>query len=408
MLLRSLFSGVSGLRNHQTYLDVVGNNIANVNTTGFRASRVTFQSLMSQTLRPAAAPTANLGGINPVQVGLGAILGGIDTIQTQGSLQTTGKLTDLALEGDGFFIMADGPRQYYSRDGAFDLASDGTLINPTSGLRVMGWMAQNGQIDTAQAVGPLTIPIGQSMRASASTSIKLAGNVSLSTATGSTVDAQCTVRDSLGASHTLDITFTRTGAGAWTWQAASAEGLTVTPSTPTALTFDANGQPILGTPGPTLSFTPANGASPVTLALDLSGLTQLDGESALTPTADGAEAGSLTTFSIDQSGIVSGVYSNGVQVVVGQIGLARFPNPGGLLSAGANLLDVSANSGQMQLISAGGDSGASIMAGALESSNVDLAQELTNMMVAERGFQANSRVITVADQLLENLVNLGR
>src|SRR5437868_10589563 len=140
-MMRSMFAAISGLKNHQTFMDVVGNNIANVNTTGFKQSRVTFQDILSQTVRGASGPQLGRGGVNPEQVGLGVLISGIDTIQTQGTLQSTGKLTDMAIQGDGYFVMSDGKQNFFSRDGAFDLGIDGTLVNPASGLRVMGWQA---------------------------------------------------------------------------------------------------------------------------------------------------------------------------------------------------------------------------------------------------------------------------
>src|ERR671938_1905515 len=140
-MMRSMFAANSGLKNHQTFMDVVGNNIANVNTTGFKQSRVTFQDILSQTVRGASGPQNGRGGVNPEQVGLGTLLGGIDTIQTQGTLQSTGKLTDMAIQGDGYFVMSDGKQNFFTRDAAFDLGIDGTLLNPASGLKVMGWKA---------------------------------------------------------------------------------------------------------------------------------------------------------------------------------------------------------------------------------------------------------------------------
>ncbi len=138
-------------------MDVIGNNIANVNTVGFKAGRVNFQDILSQTFRGGAAPNGDLGSINPAQVGLGVTVAGIDVLHTQGNLQSTGRLTDLAIQGDGFIVMSSGPLLYFTRDGAFDIALDGSLVNPASGLRVTGWQADNaGVVDTTAPVGPLT------------------------------------------------------------------------------------------------------------------------------------------------------------------------------------------------------------------------------------------------------------
>nr|HPI15635.1 flagellar hook-basal body complex protein [Spirochaetota bacterium] len=144
-MMRSLFSGVSGLKNHQTRMDVIGHNISNVNTYGYKTSRVTFQDMLSQTLSGAAKPEENKGGVNPRQVGLGMTIASIDRIFTQGSLQTTGNQTDLAISGDGFFVVAEGDKNYYTRAGNFALDRDGMLVNPANGLRVQGWMATTNE-----------------------------------------------------------------------------------------------------------------------------------------------------------------------------------------------------------------------------------------------------------------------
>src|SRR5215470_2577546 len=178
-MMRSMFAAISGLKNHQTFMDVVGNNIANVNTTGFKQSRVTFQDILSQTVRGASGPQGGRGGVNPEQVGLGVLISGIDTIQTQGTLQSTGKLTDMAIQGDGYFVMSDGKQNFFTRDGAFDLGIDGTLVNPSSGLHVMGWQADpvTGLINTAAPAANVTIPIGAGMTGKASTSVTVKGNL---------------------------------------------------------------------------------------------------------------------------------------------------------------------------------------------------------------------------------------
>jgi flagellar hook-basal body protein len=163
-MMRSLWAGVSGLQNHQTRMDVLGNNISNVNTNGFKKGRVTFQDMLSQTLAGAAKPTDEVGGVNPQQVGLGMMVATIDTIHTQGALQSTGVMTDVAIQGNGFFVLKSGDKRFYTRNGAFGLDQDGRLVNPTNGLRVQGWMAQTagGQafINNAAEVEDLVIPVG--------------------------------------------------------------------------------------------------------------------------------------------------------------------------------------------------------------------------------------------------------
>ena len=164
-MMRSMFAAISGLKNHQTMMDVVGNNIANVNTTGFKQSRVTFQDILSQTVKGASGPQGGRGGVNPQQIGLGVLISGIDTIQTQGTLQSTGKLTDMAIQGDGYFVMSDGNQDFFTRDGSFDLGIDGTLVNPASGLHVMGWLREPvDDIEVARGLAAgrvYTYPLGE-------------------------------------------------------------------------------------------------------------------------------------------------------------------------------------------------------------------------------------------------------
>ncbi len=177
-MMRSMFAGVSGIKAHQTRMDVIGNNLANVNTTGFKFSRVTFKDMLNQTVRGGTAPTATgTGGINPAQVGLGVLVAGIDTIHDQGNLQATGKPTDMAIQGNGFFVLNNGQTTSYSRDGSFDINANGVLINPSNGYRVQGWQAVNGAVDTSAPVGDITIPIGSRMVAQATSNVYLVGNL---------------------------------------------------------------------------------------------------------------------------------------------------------------------------------------------------------------------------------------
>ena len=180
-MMRSLYSGVSGMQNHQTRMDVLGNNIANVNTTGFKRGRVNFQDLLSQQMSGAARPTDELGGVNPKEVGLCMNVASIDTIHTQGSLQTTGIQTDIAIQGNGFFVMKSGEKTYFTRAGTFGVDSEGTLVNPANGMRVQGWQAQDvdGQfiLNTSAQTEDLSIPVGQKISARATTSVNYACNL---------------------------------------------------------------------------------------------------------------------------------------------------------------------------------------------------------------------------------------
>ena len=215
-MMRALFSAISGMRNHMAYMDVIGNNIANVNTTAYKSSRVTFQDILGQTVRGASSPQNGRGGTNPAQIGLGITLGGIDSVMGQGSLQSTGKLTDFAVQGDGFFVVSDGQRNFYTRDGAFDIGVDGGLVNPNTGLRVMGWAANaTGAVNTDAPMTALEIPFGTRISAQPTSLMNLAGNLDAGAAIGGTVNTTITAYDSLGNAHGVAVTYTKTGANAW-------------------------------------------------------------------------------------------------------------------------------------------------------------------------------------------------
>jgi len=409
-MMRSMFAAISGLKNHQTFMDVVGNNIANVNTTGFKQSRVTFQDILSQTVRGASGPQGGRGGVNPEQVGLGVLISGIDTIQTQGTLQSTGKLTDMAIQGDGYFVMSDGKQNFFSRDGSFDMGIDGTLVNPSSGLHVMGWNANalTGAIDTSVPPANIAIPIGAGMTGKISTSLTVTGNLDSNNAGGATnaVPVSTTVYDSQGNAIPLTLTFTKSAANTWSVVPTTTMA-GVTPSGGGSVTFNGSGK--VATGGTlSLSLAMTNGSTPTEpITLDLSQISQLASTpSSLSSNTDGASAGTLTSFTVGQGGDITGVYSNGYKQPLGQMALASFSNASGLMKAGGNLFQSSPNSGTANIGSPNTGGRGQIATGFLEGSNVDLAQQFTNMIMAERGFQANSRVITTSDEILQDLVNL--
>jgi flagellar hook protein FlgE len=409
-MLRSMFSAISGLRGHQVMMDVIGNNIANVNTVGFKSGRVNFQDILSQTFRGASAPQGGLGSINPAQVGLGMTVAGIDVMQTQGNLQSTGRLTDMAIQGDGFFVLADGARQYYTRDGAFDIGLGGELINPASGLKVQGWVADaSGAIDTTTAVTDLIIPIGTRTTALPTAASLVNGNLDASAAVGSTASTTLNVVDSLGIRHSIKVTFTKTGSNAWDWAAAADPTDTGTTTTSTGtVTFNSDGTFAAATGSPA-SVDVTNGAtSPLGLPIDMATLTQYQGTSALNGSTDGFSSGTLVTFTIGSRGDITGVFSNGQTQLLGQFAMGSFVNPGGLLRQGQNLFGASSASGDASIGIPGQGGRGSVTTGSLEMSNVDLATQFTGMITAQRGFQANSRVITTSDEMLQELVNLKR
>ncbi len=571
-MLRSLYSGITGLQASQTDMDVIGNNIANLNTVGFKASRVTFETALLQALRAARAPENNIGGVNPMQVGLGTQIASIDQIMTQGSFQNTGKKTDLAIQGDGFFVVNNGEGDFYTRAGNFSLDENGTLVQAGTGYKIMGWEATvdsqgRRHVDTNNPIGEIKIAANETMAAKSTANIKSGGNLdsttgispvtitvtdnsgnsysiqftfkldtksfdpfsntktydwtakivkapsgytfnnafttgkitldrygnvvndngtadvyvatssattlTLVTQSGSTnvisgtavtlpssgeisfseadntanavtanyADPTYTVStqiyDSLGRAYTVYIDFTNLGAVSgsaiqdattgWAWDARLADGtpihLTYNNTTVSATTgvigFNSSGKvvgygslnssgEVTQTPAPNgIEFIPSDGAGPVKAHIDFTQLTDMAGSaSAAITEQDGNAKGTLQSFAINQSGDIIGTFSNGLTDVLGKIALANFNNPAGLKAIGNSLYSQSANSGVPQVGPAGTGGRGSLIPGALEMSNVDLAQEFTNMIVAERSFQANARVISTSDTILAQLVNL--
>jgi len=623
-MMRSMFAGVTGLRNHQIRMDVIGNNIANVNTVGFKGGRVNFQDTLNQVLRGASAPQGERGGINALQVGLGMTLASVDVIQTQGNLQNTGKITDVAVQGDGLFILSDGMRQYYTRAGNFNLEADGRLTNPSNGLVLQGWLANDGEINTNSPVAGIKLPVGQTIAPIATANVSFGGNLDSETNSelsystmnisdgshaatielqlipagfnqfqynaivsngsitggtngsgiitlnldgtvanvsgadfqvtpngsgaqpvtvhvprlnavnggtfisekavsqtlnlsptfagvgnyttavtddqgnnmtltynvvlnsGNTYDwtvtgvaggalapssgnagsfdwtlidgvsnttGQVTVRstaaaldvaiassqnapgypsfrvitkegsysttftaskplvtttrsyDSLGQPHTLTSTVTKTADNTWSW------GTVDDANNPIGngnLLFSNAGGLIASTGGP-LTFVPA-GSNPISILPDFTKVTQYASENSeiTSPFQDGFPMGQLQNFNIDKVGHVVGVFSNGMNQVLGQIALANFTNPAGLMRSGETMFEESSNSGTAQIGQAGQNGRGLVTPGAIEMSNVDLSQEFTDMIITQRGFQANSRIITTSDEMLQELVNLKR
>jgi flagellar hook protein FlgE len=457
-MMRSLFSGVSGLKNHQTRMDVVGNNISNVNTYGFKTSRVTFQDMLSQTIAGAAKPEENKGGVNPKQIGLGMTIASIDRLFTQGSLQTTGNQTDLAISGDGFFITAKGDKKYYTRAGNFTLDKDGTLVSPANGLRVQGWMATRNEkgekvVNSSGTVEDLVVPIYGKVEAKETTYVKYKCNLDSKmpivppNATGlmrasAGVTTNIDVYDKLGDPHRMTLTFWKTAPNQWTASAAITGSLgPLTLDVPAGanqpdqantsnrmnLRFSPEGRLISaadeGSPDElnqgniavNFKYRVAGDPTVRNISMDLGkaglveGITQYSSPSTTKAVEqNGFSMGYMEAFNIDDSGIITGVYSNGTKETVGQVGMAVFTNPGGLTATGENLFENSNNSGTPNIGAASQAGRGKIAAGTLEMSNVDLSDQFTDMIITQRGFQANSRTIVTSDQMLQELINLKR
>lgn len=559
-MMRSLYAAISGLRNHQTKMDVIGNNIANVNTVGFKSGSVTFQDMLSQTLSGATSGSGNSGGTNAMQVGLGVSVASINTNFSDGSTQSTGVQTDLAITGQGFFVVGDALNQQYTRSGNFTFDASGNFVNG-NGVKVLGWQGNSsGVVDTTGPIGGITVPVGSSMPAKVSSTLSVVGNLSASAnalgtiadvnsaittltgalgtattdagasvtaapagtaknaattaqsslATASTsaglantaaggypgtttaaalqaatakalADAETAVKDAetavattgsvaaaatalasakavladtkaanvaalaltdhssdqpaslnvydtQGNAYKLSGTFEKTGANKWSFTPSAtitnANGVTlanVTTTAPIVLAFNANGS--INTASSTLSnikidpttVTPPSpyvGGGAFTITPDFSTMTQYGTDTtAKMDSTDGYTAGTLNAgggITISSDGTIVGSFTNGKKMNLGQVAMATFNNPEGLLKSGDSLYTSSSNSGQAQVGKAGSGGRGTLSPGNLEMSNVDLAQQFSDMIVTQRGFQANSKIITTDDSMLEELVNLKR
>jgi flagellar hook protein FlgE len=390
-MLRSLYSGISGLRSHQTMLDVTGNNIANVNTTAFKSSATQFQDTLSQLTQGAGGPQEQIGGTNPAQVGLGVRVAGVSTNFSQGSAQSTGRATDIMISGDGFFVTKTGTQTLYTRAGSFDFDGAGRLVSPDGSI-VQGYTAVNGVVADGGATSDITLPLGVVAPAATTTSAKVTGNLPSDAAVGTALVRDVQVYDSTGTARTISLNYTKTAAG-WDVTGTDPNGATGT----TSLTFASGVQTSAGT------MTIGG------IAVDMSKVTGFAGITTVAVSdQNGRAAGTLKSYTLSKDGTLVGSFSNGASQAIGRVVLATFSNPGGLEKAGSSGYKSTFNSGNATLGAPGSGSLGTLQAGALEMSNVDLSQEFTNLIVAQRGFQANARIITTSDEVLQELTNLKR
>lgn len=498
-MMRSLFSGISGLRVHQTKMDVIGNNISNVNTVGFRASSVNFTDVFYQTTQNASGPNANTGaaGTNAMQIGLGANVAAITVdLSGSGSVQRTDRGMDVMIQGDAFFIVRSNGNTYFTKSGLLDVDAAGTLMCHTNGASVLGWRVdENGEIrkDTVDTLN-LMGPENKYSTPNPTTAVTMVGNVDnkdsqvAPDAKGYPMDVN--FFDNLGQSYTAKMKLVKTSAendnifsititdvqgpdgksilrqkgddGKWEpveggpsinfgGTELGPDNYEVDPDTGEVtitginawpqLTFDANtglfqsvgdagaggggaggadgeAKPgilnlTLSNDGLTKSF-PANGVD-----INYGKLTMYasDGRCSVKPVCGDADdgnagagnaAGSLDGFSVQPDGKIYGVYTNGDKKLLGQIAVATFANPSGLESVGNSMYASTLNSGDFDGVGVDVSEVGKLAVGALEMSDVDMATEFTNMITTQRGFQANSRIITTSDSMLEELVNLKR
>lgn len=432
-MITSLYTAISGLSASGTSLSVISDNIANMNTIGYKASRVAFGDVLSQTL---------IGIAGSSQVGRGVLVSGVSPLFTQGSFETTESVLDLAVDGDGMFIVNDGNASYYTRAGQFSISKEGYIINP-DGLVLQGYLAdESGNI--TGTVGSLNIANVQSVAkvtSKADIALNLDSTSEIQTVAftldgnGDTVNddpanynfsSTITVYDSQGGAHQVTLYFEKTAANSWTVHYVHADpanpNLLIEAGTQ-ALTFDVNGALVNDNTGVGINFNfGASVTSPQAIQFNygtgtgetppgtgLDGTTQFATDFAvLSLNQNGYTAGSLKNMQISADGVITGIFTNGQTRAIGQIALAKFIAPDMLTKLGRNLFAESYDSGQ-PIVGAASTSGLGrVLSNTLELSNVDLAEQFVKMISAQRGFQANSRIITTTDELMQELVNLKR
>ncbi|MDR7324016.1 flagellar hook protein FlgE [Catenuloplanes niger] len=340
-------------------------------------------------VRSAGSPQDTAGGTNPAQIGLGVKLAGINTNFSQGSAQTTGRSTDLMIQGDGMFAVKNGNETMYTRAGSFSFDTQGNMVT-VGGQKVMGWQATDGQVDANGAIEPIKLPLGQTIAPKETDTVTLTGNLSAEAATTDpAIELPISVFTETGATESLTLSFTKTGDDAWSVELPNGGGTA------------------------TINFTDGVPTTPtITLGdytVDVSKMTEYSGKTnPKLNQVDGNASGTLASYNISQTGEIVGVFTNGMKSTLGQVALANFNNVGGLEKVGDSMYRTTVNSGMAQ-VGTPSDSGlGTLSSGMLEMSNVDLASEFTNLVIAQRGFQANSRIITTSDQILEELVNIKR
>ncbi len=472
-MMRSMFSGVSGLRAHQLKMDVIGNNIANVNTVGYKGGRANFQEVFSQTIKGAGSPQLGRGGTNPQQIGLGISLSSIDTFHERGAVQRTDNNTDMAINGDGFFILSNSDdflSRAYTRAGNFSLDEEGNLV-ASNGYRVLGYMEDEDKNTGDKPVlkgimEGIQISKSKSFPAKETDKARFDGNLNNNLAMidgGSSLtytqkgnedfatiefpdgveyrETTSTFYDSLGGQHNIKFIFVRgldtdgkgmandeddknsiwgimvqnleTGTFFSTEGSIDMDSETDLENLVTQIKFGPDGELITNASDFAamleLNIPGKNGSSNFDVTVDLSQLTAFSNESSASVSSkNGYKQGYLDTFSIGPTGEIYGIFTNGQSRVIGQIALAAFKNPAGLEKTSENMYQVTPNSGDAIYGLPGSSGLGALNPGTLEMSNVDISREFTEMISTQRGFQANSRIITTSDEMLQELVNMKR
>ncbi|MEE8484393.1 MAG: flagellar hook protein FlgE [Nitrospinota bacterium] len=402
----AMFTGVSGLMTMGNSMNVIGDNIANVNTVGYKANRANFADILANSLS---------NGSTVMQFGRGTYMRGISPSWAQGSVETTGNATDMAIQGAGFFVVRDSVNDatYYTRSGQFIEDENGYLVN-SQGFRVQGYdkSTSSGVVQDIQVNGVQSTP-------AATSEFRFSVNLNASASAGTTFNTSFDVYNNLGEAVTLTYTFTKTAAQIWTYTIASSSGAVSTGGSGTLL-FDSAGALTFPSSNPTVTISgfTGSGAANLSMAWTLFNVSTGASYNNLTAYAspsstisihqNGYPTGTLKGLSVDDYGVISGLFSNGQTTELWQLTLADFSSPWGLTRVGGTLYAESASSGQPLLSTAGSGGFGTILGSSLELSNVDLATEFVRMIQNQRGYQANSRVVTTVDDMLAEVVNLKR
>jgi len=399
---------LTGLESSSTALNTIANNLSNMNTTAFKSQDVSFSDLFYQQI-------GNSGSGDPLELGAGAQVAATTTDFTEGSINSTGNATDVALNGNGFFVLENGGSNLYTRDGSFGLTSDGVLTSQ-SGLAVMGYPAVNGVVNTNAPLTPIQIPVGQVEQPAPTANFSMTANLDASAAVGTSVPGQITLYDSLGVSHVATVTFTNTGANTWNYSISLPSGDATGGTNLTgALTFNSSGDliaPVANVSG--ISFTGlSDGASDMTLNWNLYGannqptLTQFAAASDVSATKqDGYTSGQYTGFTIDSNGVVSAQFSNSQTSAVGQLALANVTNPEGLQILGGNNYATTLASGAASVGAAGNGGLGTIQDEALEQSNVNISTQFSDLIIAQQAYEASSKAVTTMDTVSQDTINM--
>jgi flagellar hook protein FlgE len=409
-VMGSFSTALTGLQADTVSLNTIGNNLANLNTTAYKDQTTTFEDLFYQQIGTS-------GSNNPIQVGVGTKVSGTSTNLTQGSISTTSTSTDMALQGNGYFVVQQGNVQSLTRAGDFQLDSVGNLTT-VDGQQVMGYPATGGVVNTNTGLVPLTVPVGVNEAAHATQNFSLTANLDASATTGTVATSSINMYDSLGTSHAATVTYTKTGTNTWdysiTMPSADATGTPV--NNTGTLTFDTNGNLVSPTANVAGITFPGltDGASDMSFNWNLytNGSSTIAQSTAASSTAassqDGYASGVYQSFTVDSSGVISASFSNGHTENVGQVAVASVTNPEGLVRVGNNNYTTTAASGASTVGVAGAGGRATIEDSALEQSNVDISTEFADLIVAQRAFQANSKTITTLDSLTQTVMGMVR